>query len=85
MYNSSDQIPFNGDMNYESMKEAVTSYITLILIAWAVNVGSIWGTFAIKPILSFKNEIETEEGERGEGWESGVERLRNNVIYEDFF
>lgn len=62
MYNSSDQIPFNRDMNYESMKEAVTSYVTLILIAWTVNVGSIWGTFAIKPILSFKNE--TEEGER---------------------
>lgn len=64
MYNSSDQILFNRDMNYESMKKAVISYVTLILIA--VNVGSSWDTFAIKLPLSFKNEIETEEGERGE-------------------
>lgn len=63
MYSSSDQIPFNRDMNYESMKEAVTSYVALILIAWTVNVGSIWGTFAIKPILSFKNEIEEGDWE----------------------
>lgn len=72
-------------MNYELMKEVVISYIILILIVWVVNVGSIWGIFVIKFILFFKNEIEIEEGERGEGWESGVERLRNNVIYEDFF
>lgn len=63
--------------------EAVTSYVTLILIAWIVNVGSIWGTFAIKPILSFKNEIETEKGEKGAGCESGIERWRDIIIYED--
>lgn len=85
MYNSLDQIPFNRDMNYESMKEAVTSYVTLILIAWTINVGSIWGTCTIKPMLSFKNEIETEEGERGAACESGLERSRDNIIYEDFF
>lgn len=63
MYNSSDQIAFNRAMNYESMKEAVISYVTLILIAWTVSSECIWGTFAIKPLLSFKNEIETK-GER---------------------
>lgn len=78
-----DQIPFNRDMNYESMKKAIISYVTLVLIAWIVNAGSIWGTFAIKPILSFKNEIETEKGERGAGCESGIERSRGNIIYED--
>ena len=41
------------------------------------------GTFSIKPILSFKNEIETEKGERGAGCESGVEKSRGNIIYED--
>jgi hypothetical protein len=61
-------------MNYESMEQAVTSYVTLILMAWAVIVESIWGTFSIKPILSFSNEIETEEGERREG-ESKLEVL----------
>lgn len=55
----------------------------MILIARIVSVGSIWGTFAIKPILSFKNEIETEERERGAGCESGIERSRGNIIYED--
>lgn len=85
MYNSSDQIPFNRDMNYESMKKAVISYVTLILIAWTVNVGSSWSTFAIKLLFSFKNEIETEEGERGEWWDSGVGRLRDNTIRVDFF
>lgn len=85
MYNSSDQIAFNRDMNYESMKEAVISYVTLILIAWTVNVGCIWGTFAIKPLLSFKNEIETKGGEKGGGWESGLDSLRDNTIYEDTF
>lgn len=77
MYDSSDQIPFNGDMNYESMKEAVTSYVTLILIAQTVNVGSIWGTFAIKPILSFKTEIEEGEWEEESPGHAGSLRSCN--------
>lgn len=47
--------------------------------------GSIWGTFSIKPILSSKNETGTEEGEREAGSESGLERSKDNIIYEDFF
>lgn len=46
---------------------------------------SIWSTFAIKPILSFENEIETEEAERGEGWESELERSKDDTIYEYVF
>lgn len=77
MYNSSDQIPFNRDMNYESMKAAVTSYVTLILIAWTVNVGSIWGTFAIKLIVSFKNELEEGEWAEESPGHAGSLRSRN--------